>query len=168
MSPPPPLPVVQAVVRVPLGSKLAPERAALLVRDEDRPFALIGRWAGGAALVGSEPIRVAADGEDPFALLDEQPALPDAEGLQSGAVGAARDGAAPGALLHRGVAGDAFCRGPRTRGVRLPAPNLRRRPVSSEHLYPPAVTPERRADRSVRGRRGRAVTRPSGVSGGPL
>ena len=34
------------VVRVPLAWTLAPEAAALLVRDDERPFALIGRWAG--------------------------------------------------------------------------------------------------------------------------
>jgi para-aminobenzoate synthetase/4-amino-4-deoxychorismate lyase len=52
---------------------LAPERAARLVRGDAHPFALIGRWAGGGALIGSEPIRVLAPGEDPFALLDSQP-----------------------------------------------------------------------------------------------
>ena len=34
------------------------------------PFALTGAWAGGGALIGSEPVRVAGPGEDPFALLD--------------------------------------------------------------------------------------------------
>jgi para-aminobenzoate synthetase/4-amino-4-deoxychorismate lyase len=65
-----------SVVRVPLDElRLSPERAALLVRADDRPFALIGRWAGGGALIGSEPTRVATSGEDPFALLDDQPIL---------------------------------------------------------------------------------------------
>jgi para-aminobenzoate synthetase / 4-amino-4-deoxychorismate lyase len=63
------------VIRRPLDWTLAPERAALLVRDDAHPFALIGDWAGGGALIGSEPIRVAAHDEDPFALLDEQPAI---------------------------------------------------------------------------------------------
>jgi para-aminobenzoate synthetase/4-amino-4-deoxychorismate lyase len=62
------------VVRVPLGWRLEPERAALLVREDSRPFALLGSWAGGGALIGSEPVRVAAPDDDPFALLDEQPA----------------------------------------------------------------------------------------------
>jgi para-aminobenzoate synthetase/4-amino-4-deoxychorismate lyase len=61
----------ETVLRVPLDWDLAPERAALLVRGDDRPFALLGRWAGGRAVIGSEPIRVAGAGEDPFALLDE-------------------------------------------------------------------------------------------------
>jgi para-aminobenzoate synthetase / 4-amino-4-deoxychorismate lyase len=65
------------LVRVPLQWTLAPERASLLVRQDTRPFALIGRWAGGGTLIGSEPIRVAADDEDPFAVLDERPVLAD-------------------------------------------------------------------------------------------
>ncbi len=73
-----PLPVVTDVVRVALGWSLHPERAALLVRDDPRPFALIGRWAGGGALIGSDPVRVAGEHEDPFGLLDQQPMLPPA------------------------------------------------------------------------------------------
>ena len=48
------------------------------MRGDARPFALTGSWAGGGALVGSEPICTAAPDEDPFALLDEQPAVDDA------------------------------------------------------------------------------------------
>ncbi len=73
------------LLRVALDSDLAPERAALLVRDDPHPFALIGEWAGGGAVVGSEPVRVARPDEDPFALLDE---LPVVEGpIESGAIG---------------------------------------------------------------------------------
>jgi para-aminobenzoate synthetase/4-amino-4-deoxychorismate lyase len=61
------------LVRVPLAGELAPAEAPLLVRDDDRPFALTGNWAGGGALVGSEPVRVASEDDDPFALLDQQP-----------------------------------------------------------------------------------------------
>jgi len=43
-----------------------------LARGDSRPFALVGRWAGGGALVGSEPVRVAGRDEDPFALLADQ------------------------------------------------------------------------------------------------
>jgi para-aminobenzoate synthetase / 4-amino-4-deoxychorismate lyase len=63
------------VVRLPLAWTLAPEAAALLVRDDERPFALVGRWAGGGALVSSEPVRVASAEENEFALLDEQPVI---------------------------------------------------------------------------------------------
>ncbi len=59
--------------RTELGWDLVPERAALLVRGDRHPFALVGAWAGGGALIGSEPVRVAGAGDDPFALLDELP-----------------------------------------------------------------------------------------------
>jgi para-aminobenzoate synthetase / 4-amino-4-deoxychorismate lyase len=64
-------------VRIPLPWTLAPEQAALLVREDSRPFALIGRWGGGGALIGADPIRVASPDEDPFALLDDQPVVRD-------------------------------------------------------------------------------------------
>ncbi len=71
--------------RVALPWRLSAEHATLLVRGDRRPFALIGRWAGGGALIGSEPVRVARPAEDPFALLDEQPAAQaDEEGLVAG------------------------------------------------------------------------------------
>lgn len=50
-----------------------PWRAALALSGDERPFVLTGRWAGGGAILGSAPVRVATPGEDPFALLDEQP-----------------------------------------------------------------------------------------------
>ena len=54
---------------------------ALLVREDPDPFALVGRWAGGGALVGSHPLRRALPGEDPFDVLartGERPADPPA------------------------------------------------------------------------------------------
>ena len=47
----------------------------MLVRGDPRPFALVGAWAGGGALLGSEPLRSAGADEDPFALLDDMPAV---------------------------------------------------------------------------------------------
>jgi para-aminobenzoate synthetase/4-amino-4-deoxychorismate lyase len=73
------------LVTVPLRWTLAPERAALLVRQDTRPFALIGRWAGGGALIGSEPIRVASRDEDPFAVLDDQPTVTGSRSVDGGA-----------------------------------------------------------------------------------
>jgi para-aminobenzoate synthetase/4-amino-4-deoxychorismate lyase len=73
------------IVSVPLDWSLHPERAALLVRHDEWPFVLIGRGAGGGALIGSEPVRVAAPDENPFALLEEQPAIAGAAG--TGVVG---------------------------------------------------------------------------------
>ncbi len=73
-------------VRVALDGDVPAEHAGLLIREDARPFALVGRWAGAAALAGGEPVRIAdPDCEDPFALLDEQPPL-DGE-LPAGFVG---------------------------------------------------------------------------------
>jgi para-aminobenzoate synthetase/4-amino-4-deoxychorismate lyase len=59
--------------------------AALLVRGDERPFAALGRWAGSRALIGSEPIRVAGADEDPFAVLDDRPAMDErADGVVGG------------------------------------------------------------------------------------
>jgi anthranilate/para-aminobenzoate synthase component I/branched-subunit amino acid aminotransferase/4-amino-4-deoxychorismate lyase len=64
------------VVRLALEGDVAAAHAGLLVRDDVRPFALVGRWAGASAIVGSEPVRVAdAERDDVPALLDEQPPL---------------------------------------------------------------------------------------------
>jgi len=60
-------------LREPLDVTIAAPRAALILRGEDRPFALIGAWAGGGALLGSQPVRVSGPGDDLFALLDEVP-----------------------------------------------------------------------------------------------
>ncbi|MGI8749865.1 MAG: aminodeoxychorismate synthase component I [Thermoleophilaceae bacterium] len=72
--------------RTELHWKLSPERAALLVRDDERGFALIGRWAGGGALIGSEPERVAVAEDDPLSLMSDQPAVEGMPG-ELGAVG---------------------------------------------------------------------------------
>src|SRR5947209_16434351 len=58
-------------VREPLSSRLTPTEAALRLRGDAHPFALIGAWAGGGALLGSEPVRLLRDDEDPFAALDD-------------------------------------------------------------------------------------------------
>ena len=55
-----------------------------ILRGADRPFALIGAWAGGGAILGSDPLRVARPGEDLFALLDEVPEVDAAAGAVGG------------------------------------------------------------------------------------
>jgi para-aminobenzoate synthetase/4-amino-4-deoxychorismate lyase len=62
-------------VRLPLASDLPPEEAVLWLRGDERPFALVGDWAGGTSLLGSHPVELAPPGADPFRLLDEQPVL---------------------------------------------------------------------------------------------
>ena len=61
--------------RVPLESRLAPDEAVGWLRGDRRPVALVGGWLGGLAILGSEPVRVAEAGDDPFALMDAQPVL---------------------------------------------------------------------------------------------
>jgi para-aminobenzoate synthetase / 4-amino-4-deoxychorismate lyase len=61
------------LVRIQLEGELSAAEGTLLVRGDERPFALAGDWAGGGAVVGSEPLVVAGPGEDPFELLDRQP-----------------------------------------------------------------------------------------------
>ena len=56
-------------VRVALDGPPSDGGEALLVAADRDPFALSGRWAGGGALAGSEPLLVAAADEDPLALL---------------------------------------------------------------------------------------------------
>ncbi|HYN90491.1 MAG TPA: chorismate-binding protein, partial [Thermoleophilaceae bacterium] len=63
------------LVRIPLEGDASAAEGCLLVRGDERPFALAGHWAGGGALVGSEPLAVAGPDEDPFALLDRQPVV---------------------------------------------------------------------------------------------
>ena len=74
------------VLRIPLDSAFTPAQALLALRDDVRPFALVGDWAGGGALVGSAPVRVLEAGEDPLAVLDSQPAV-QGDGVGGGWVG---------------------------------------------------------------------------------
>jgi para-aminobenzoate synthetase/4-amino-4-deoxychorismate lyase len=62
------------LARVPLACRHSPaDVLRALAASEPLPFALSGRWAGAGAIVGSDPVRVAAATEDPFALLDTVP-----------------------------------------------------------------------------------------------
>ena len=45
------------LVRIELEGELSAAEGCLLVRGDERPFALAGDWAGGGAIVGSEPLR---------------------------------------------------------------------------------------------------------------
>jgi para-aminobenzoate synthetase / 4-amino-4-deoxychorismate lyase len=60
------------LLRTPLPGRLPAARAPLLVAGEPGAFALFGGWAGGGAIAGAHPVRVAGEGEDPFDVLDEQ------------------------------------------------------------------------------------------------
>jgi anthranilate/para-aminobenzoate synthase component I/branched-subunit amino acid aminotransferase/4-amino-4-deoxychorismate lyase len=71
-------------VRVALPGAVSAAEACLLVRGDSRPFTLSGAWAQGGALVGSEPLAVSGPDDDPFALLDRQPALASGTGAVVG------------------------------------------------------------------------------------
>jgi para-aminobenzoate synthetase/4-amino-4-deoxychorismate lyase len=86
------------LVRIPLDCSLSATEAARCLRGEERPFALIGAWAGGGAIIGSAPVRVAAAGDDPFALLD---AVGPNEAHAEGAVGGGWVGSLGYELRHR-------------------------------------------------------------------
>lgn len=58
-------------MRVPFDCSLPPERVLLALRDEPWPFALVGRWAGGGAIVGCAPTKLLSG--DPFATLEDLP-----------------------------------------------------------------------------------------------
>ena len=75
------------VERVPLQCTLTPQQVLRTLSDESWPFALTGSWAGGGAIVGASPLRVAAPEADPFALLDAQPTIEAPGPAAAGAVG---------------------------------------------------------------------------------
>ena len=79
------VPDTARLVTIELDGTFSAAEGALLVRGDANPFTLAGDWAGGGALVGSEPLVVTGPGDDPFGVLDEQPVIADAAG--SGAAG---------------------------------------------------------------------------------
>ena len=79
------VPDTARLVRIALDGALSAAEGALLVRGDAHPFALAGDWAGGGALIGSEPLLVAGPEEDAFELLDRQPEVEGAlEGVGGG------------------------------------------------------------------------------------
>jgi para-aminobenzoate synthetase/4-amino-4-deoxychorismate lyase len=86
----PPLPEDRIAVRlrrVPLDCSLSPARILSALRDEPMPFALTGSWAGGGAIIGSEPVAVADDADDPFSILDRLPTPADGDRQHPDAAG---------------------------------------------------------------------------------
>ncbi|MDQ3751533.1 MAG: aminodeoxychorismate synthase component I [Actinomycetota bacterium] len=62
-------------MRRPLRTELTPVEAARCFRGDPQPFALIGSWAGGGALLGSQPIQVLDEDADPFHALTRCPVV---------------------------------------------------------------------------------------------
>jgi para-aminobenzoate synthetase/4-amino-4-deoxychorismate lyase len=63
------------LVRERIDVVLDPFDAALALRGDRAPMALVGDWYGGGAVLASEPVRTAEPDEDPFALIGSAPAL---------------------------------------------------------------------------------------------
>ena len=64
------------LIRARLACHASPGDVLTAINDQPLPFALAGRWAGGGAILGSAPIAVADDRDDPFAVLDQLPTVP--------------------------------------------------------------------------------------------
>ena len=79
------------LTRVALDCRLSTaEVLHVLALRDPLPFALTGRWGrlpAGGAIIGSDPLRVAGQDEDPFDLLDAVPTVAAGESTPSGAVG---------------------------------------------------------------------------------
>jgi para-aminobenzoate synthetase/4-amino-4-deoxychorismate lyase len=75
------------LVREPLPRAADALHAARWLRGEPHAVALSGAWAGGGVLLASHPVAVAAPDDDPFALLDSQPAVEGADGVGGGWLG---------------------------------------------------------------------------------
>ena len=52
-----------------IDTELSLGAALRVLQDSERPFALVGEWASGGAVLGCDPIRVAVGDQDPFELL---------------------------------------------------------------------------------------------------
>jgi para-aminobenzoate synthetase / 4-amino-4-deoxychorismate lyase len=76
-----------ALLRVPLRSASSPRHLLRAMAQDEMPFALAGSWAGGGAILGSEPVAVASAAADPFAALDDLPPLLRREHAHPDAVG---------------------------------------------------------------------------------
>ena len=135
------VPDTARLVRIALDGTLSAAEGALLVRGEAHPFALAGDWAGGGALVGSEPLLVAGPEEDPFELLDRQPRVEAPGSTRSRWTAArARASAAAGSAIWATTwarASSAFRR-PRRGECRCPA--SRSRSTTTSSTWTPAVS----------------------------
>ncbi len=58
-----------------LDCSLTPREMLQVVKNDPWPFALVGSWAGGGAIVGSAPLVIADPDVDPFAVVDALPTL---------------------------------------------------------------------------------------------
>src|SRR5215468_998954 len=93
--------LVSGVVRRPLGWDFAPVEVLRLVRPDAHPVALVGAWAGGTDVIGSEPVLVAG----PPCSLGEVLDWPGAAGVPGAGGGAGRAGGVGAGVAGRVWAG---------------------------------------------------------------
>ena len=146
---------VTVAQREALEGRIAPGHEALLVRDDPDRFALVGRWAGGGALVGSRPVRAAPPDADPFTTIADAGAAPDD----------AADGFVGGGWF--GYLGYALTDGPALRPRRFPPfalafyDHLLRLDADGQWWFEALWTPER--DDALRARRAELAARLAGA-----
>src|SRR4030081_637768 len=72
--------------RRPLSTERSPFEGAAAPAEEERPVALFGSWAGGGAIIASQPLTCLQADADPFAALAQVPVLADTthEGVGGG------------------------------------------------------------------------------------
>jgi para-aminobenzoate synthetase/4-amino-4-deoxychorismate lyase len=78
------IPEVARLVRVPLASALTPTEVLRTARADRHAFGLVGDWAGGGAVIGSNPLVICSGTDDPFAVIDVVPRM---AGVRSVGVG---------------------------------------------------------------------------------
>ncbi|HLM86850.1 MAG TPA: aminodeoxychorismate synthase component I [Solirubrobacteraceae bacterium] len=88
------------LVRVPLSCTHTPAQALCALRGARGLFALVGEWAGSAAIIGSEPLHMASAEDDPFEVLDRLPAVDEQADEACDAVGGGWFGYLGYALAH--------------------------------------------------------------------
>ncbi|MBJ7596720.1 aminodeoxychorismate synthase component I [Candidatus Nephthysia bennettiae] len=70
--------------RRPLAIQLTPFEVGAAVAGDERPVVLVGSWAGGGAVVASQPLIRLPSGGDPFDALAEVPVIAGADGVGVG------------------------------------------------------------------------------------
>ena len=125
------------------------------------PFALVGGGParGGGAIVGSEPVRVAGDDEDPFAVLDRPCRAGERQGARSG--GPARSAAA-------GSAGSGYRLAARVERIPLNIHRARAAPGLPPRLLRQRPAPRPRRAVVVRGARHRRSAAPRSRRAGAI
>jgi anthranilate/para-aminobenzoate synthase component I len=69
------VPEAARLVRVPLTSNLTPTDVLRTAREDRHAFGLLGDWAGGGAVIGSDPLTTGSETDDPFELIARVPRM---------------------------------------------------------------------------------------------